>query len=66
MWRQAATPKSWTNPYGERNFDPMQPTQENWLLFKEHTRYCLQCINEGRRADPKHLADLLAKPPVSP
>ena len=58
--------KSWTNPYGGRNFEPLQPTQENWLLFKEHTRYCLQCINEGRRADPKHLADLLAKPAASP
>ncbi|MFO1531418.1 MAG: carboxypeptidase-like regulatory domain-containing protein [Kiritimatiellia bacterium] len=54
--------RAWTNPYGERNFEPMQPTQENWLLFKEHTRYCLQCINEGRRADPKHLADLLNHP----
>lgn len=60
------TVKSWTNPYGEQNFEPLQPTQENWLLFKEHTRYCLQSINEGRRADPKHLADLLAKPPESP
>ena len=59
--------KSWTNPYGERNFEPMEEaTVGNYRAIDAHTEYCLQCINEGRRADPKHLADLLAKPPASP
>ncbi len=58
--------KSWTNPYGERNFEPLKRTAENFQAQDAHTEYCLQCINEGRRADPKHLADLLAKPVSTP